>query len=262
MENKTDSTSKNIRGRFVIQEIIEPKVDEEEEIEDIYQPQSSQSQINLTNIPIKHTISRIISKELFRKRRNSFNNSKFKLNSKNNLENDNNNKFYVYDFFHKKYVDINIVFKKYNDQFEFHKNLFKRNSNKKRSIHFTQFYQKIEKKQTSTQLNLPIVQKDYKKVEKFNIFHRSYSINSEKDKHVSIDTTILSLENTSKNSSNLNIKPINTTYFQKKKLFPQFQRIMSINNKSDLLVEERVLSLIIESQNFKECTIKECQFTM
>lgn len=67
MENKIDSTSKNIRGRFVIQEIIEPKVDEEEEIEDIYQPQSSQSQINLTNIPIKHTISRIISKELFRK---------------------------------------------------------------------------------------------------------------------------------------------------------------------------------------------------
>ena len=136
MENKIDSGSKNIRGRFVIQEIIEPKVDEEEEIEDIYQPQSSQSQINLTNIPIRNKISKMISKELFRKRRNSFNNSKFKLNSKKNLGEENNNKFYVYDFLSKKYEDINIVFKKYNEQFEFHKNLFQRNKKKKYINHF------------------------------------------------------------------------------------------------------------------------------
>ena len=52
------------------------------------------------------------------------------------------------------------------------------------------------------------------------------------------------------------------TLFLKKNLFPQFRRNRSINDKSDLLVEERVFSLVIESQNFKECSIKECQFTM
>ena len=261
MENKIDSGSKNIRGRFVIQEIIEPKDDDDKE-EDNNDIQPSQSQINLTNIPIRNKISKMISKELFRKRRNSFNNSKFKLNSKKNLGEENNNKFYVYDFLSKTYVDINIVFKKYNEQFEFHKNLFQRNKKKKSSILFTQFYQKREKTQSLTQLNLPIVQKEYKKVETFNIFHRSYSINSEKDKHISFDSNNCTLEKKSKQHSTLNIKKVNMTLFLKKNLFPQFRRNRSINDKSDLLVEERVFSLVIESQNFKECSIKECQFTM
>ena len=261
MEKIIDSGSKNIRGRFVIQEIIEPKDDDDEE-EDINEILPSQSQINLTNIPIRNKISRMISKELFRKRRNSFNNSKFKLNSKKNLGEENNNKFYVYDFLSKKYVDINVVFRKYNEQFEFNKNLFQRNTNKKRSIHFTKFYQKREKTQASTQLNLPIVKKEFKKVETFDIFHRSYSINSDKDKYISPDSNSLQFENKSKQNSTLNIKTINMSLFPKKNLFPQFQRIITINDKSDLLVEERVFSLNIESQNFKECSIKECQFTM
>ena len=134
---------------------------------------------------------------------------------------------------------------------------FREIKKKKSSILFTQFYQKREKTQSLTQLNLPIVQKEYKKVETFNIFHRSYSINSEKDKHISFDSNNCTLEKKSKQHSTLNIKKVNMTLFLKKNLFPQFQRIRSLNDKSDLLVEERVFSLVIESQNFKEC-----QFTM
>ena len=124
MDNINDSGSKNIRGRFVIQEIIEPKeTDEEIIIEEKKLP--SQSQFNLNNLVYKDPI---ISRELFRKRRNSFNNSKFKFNSKNSLENEITTKFLVYDFLTKSYVDINRIFHKYNDKFVFHKNLFKRNS--------------------------------------------------------------------------------------------------------------------------------------
>ena len=49
MDNINDSGSKNIRGRFVIQEIIEPKeTDEEIIIEEKKLP--SQSQFNLNNL--------------------------------------------------------------------------------------------------------------------------------------------------------------------------------------------------------------------
>ena len=72
----------------------------------------------------------------------TFHDKYFKM-FENSLENEITTKFLVYDFLTKSYVDINRIFHKYNDKFVFHKNLFKRNSNKKRSIHFTQFYQKI-----------------------------------------------------------------------------------------------------------------------
>ena len=66
-------------------------------------------------------------------------------------------KYEVYEYYDDFFKDKCNTKKDY-------KKVFKRNPNKKRSIHFKQFYQIIEKKQTSTQLHLPIVQKDYKKV--------------------------------------------------------------------------------------------------
>lgn len=259
MDNINDSGSKNIRGRFVIQEIIEPKeTDEEIIIEEKKLP--SQSQFNLNNLVYKDPI---ISRELFRKRRNSFNNSKFKLNSKNSLENEITTKFLVYDFLTKSYVDINRIFHKYNDKFVFHKNLFKRNSNKKRSIHFTQFYQKNSKIVPVSQLNLPLIKNEFKRTETVGNLHRSLSINSDNEKHGNFTKNFIPVVTKAKHNSTINSKNnVNVNIFPKKNLFHQFQRFLSISDKNDILVEQRVFTFAIESQNFKECSIKDCQFSL
>ena len=257
-----DLGNKNIRGRFIIQEIIEPKEEEEEnEIEGI---KPIQSHFTLTNLQYKNKIHSFIPKYIITKRRNSFNNSKFKINSKYILHAEKSNKFLVYDLITKKYVDVNKIFKKYNEKFEFNKNIFSRNSNKRRSLHFMQFYEKINKVSHTTELSLPLVKKkDFKRIETSGNLHLNLNINS--DSEIKTNKKIfVPVKTKAKNFSTQNMKLENTNIniFPKKNLFPHVQKFISINDKNNLLAQERVISLFIESQNFKECVIKDCQFSL
>ena len=60
----------------------------------------------------------------------------------------------------------------------------------------------------------------------------------------------------------MKLENTNINIFPKKNLFPHVQKFISINDKNNLLAQERVISLFIESQNFKECVIKDCQFSL
>ena len=85
--DKKDDSSKSIRGRFVIQEIIDSK---------------SKSSFNSEDI-------QLAIRDSTKKRRNSLNGSKFKLNSKASLKRT-KEQFLVYDFNMKTFVDIDVVF--------------------------------------------------------------------------------------------------------------------------------------------------------
>ena len=258
-----DLGTKNIRGRFIIQEIIEPKEEEEENEIECIKP--IQSQFTLNSFQYKNKINSLISTSKISKRRNSCNNSKFKINSKYILQAEKSNKFLVYDLITKKYVDVNKVFKKYNEKFEFNINRFSRNRNKKRSIHFKKFYEKINKVTSSTVLNLPLVKKkDFKRIETVGNLHLNLNINSDSEKNTNLEKIFVPIKTKAKHYSTLTMKEENKNMniVPKKNLFPVVQKFLSFNDKIDLLAQERVISLYFESQNFKECVIKDCQFSL
>ena len=247
-----DSGTKNIRGRFIIQEIIEPKEEEEENEIECIKP--IQSQFTLNSFQYKNKINSLISTSKISKRRNSCNNSKFKINSKYILQAEKSNKFLVYDLITKKYVDVNKVFKKYNEKFEFNINIFSRNRNKKRSIHFKKFYEKINK----------VKKKDFKRIETVGNLHLNLNINSDSEKNSNLEKIFVPIKTKAKHYSTLTMKEENKNMniVPKKNLFPVVQKFLSFNDKIDLLAQERVISLYFESQNFKECVIKDCQFSL
>jgi hypothetical protein len=263
MDNKMDLGTKNIRGRFIIQEIIEPKEEEEEnEIEGL---KTIQSHFTLTNLQYNNKINSNIPTYIINKRRNSCNNSKFKINSKYILQAEKSNKFLVYDLISKKYVDVNKIFKKYNEKFEFNKNLFKRSTNKKRSINFVKFYEKINKVASTTELSLPLVKKkDFKRIETSVNLHLNLNINSDSEIKTNVKKVFVPVKTKAKHYSTQNMKEENknVNIYPKKNLFPFVQKFISFNDKNDLLAQERVISLFFESQNFTECVIKDCQFSL
>lgn len=217
--DKKDDSSKSIRGRFVIQEIVDSK---------------SKSSFNSENI-------QLAIRDSTKKRRNSLNGSKFKLNSKASLNNISKEQFLVYDFNTKTYVDIDDVFYKYENYFnpqiinKFYDN--------------TMNHRKPSLMLSSDTNSMKEEEEESKGILKKGDFKRIESINNITHQPMNEMTRSLSKKNT------LNFLP-------KKQLCPPSRRFLSMNDKKHILVEQRVLSLMIESTLFNICSLPECQFSV
>ena len=51
-------------------------------------------------------------------------------------------------------------------------------------------------------------------------------------------------------------------FIPKKQIGPPSRKFLSMNDKKHILVEQRVLSLMIESAVFNICSLPECQFSV
>lgn len=227
--DKIDDSTKSIRGRFIIQEIVDSK-----------SKSSFASTFTIDNIQNNPGDST-------KKRRNSLNNSKFKLNSKCSTKNL-KEEFLVYDYNLKVFVDIDEIFGKYENTFNpqiIHK--FYDTKPRKQTLLLSS---SNESKNSSDKENetIGILKKgDVKRIESISNLPIQI-INDFKDKQ-----EILSPYPKKKNTLN---------FFPKKKLCPPSRRFLSMNDKKQILVEQRVFSLMIESSLFNVCSLSECQFTL
>lgn len=216
--DKKDDSSKSIRGRFVIQEIVDSK---------------SKSSFNSEDI-------QLAIRDSTKKRRNSLNGSKFKLNSKTSLK-ITKEQFLVYDFNMKTFVDIDDVFYKYENYFnpqiinKFYDN--------------TMNHRKSSLMLSSDSNSLNEEKEEAKGILKKGDVKRIESINNISHQPMKEIPRSLSRKNT------LNFIP-------KKQIGPPSRRFLSMNDKKHLLVEQRVLSLMIESSLFNICSLPECQFSV
>lgn len=216
--DKKDDSSKSIRGRFVIQEIVDSK---------------SKSSFNSEDI-------QLAIRDSTKKRRNSLNGSKFKLNSKTSLK-ITKEQFLVYDFNMKTFVDIDDVFYKYENYFnpqiinKFYDN--------------TMNHRKPSLMLSSDSNSLNEEKEEAKGILKKGDVKRIESINNISHQPMKEIPRSLSRKNT------LNFIP-------KKQIGPPSRRFLSMNDKKHLLVEQRVLSLMIESSLFNICSLPECQFSV
>ena len=216
--DKKDDSSKSIRGRFVIQEIIDSK---------------SKSSFNSEDI-------QLAIRDSTKKRRNSLNGSKFKLNSKASLK-ITKEQFLVYDFNMKTFVDIDDVFYKYENYFnpqiinKFYDNTL---NHRKPSLMLSSDTNSLnEEKEESKGI---LKKGEVKRIESIN------NISHQPMKEI---TRSLSKKNT------LNFIP-------KKQIGPPSRKFLSMNDKKHILLEQRVLSLMIESALFNICSLPECQFSV
>lgn len=221
-KEKSDEMHKSIRGRFIIQEIPDKNgVDTPKKMEE-------------TCVELE----KCFSLEGTKKRRGSFGDSKFKLNSKTSHEIQ-SSQFLVYDFKRQNFVDINDIFLKYEGMV-----MIKDYKEKddwfisKNSLHlFPKREKNIDNKGTE---QLPILKNlEMKRIESISTFaHDSANFETSKAKNV-----------------NWNV----CDFTPKKNV--RIKRYLSLNSRG-VLLREHVHSLMIESQSFKECSLRECQFTL
>lgn len=225
--DKKDDSTKSIRGRFIIQEIVDSK-----------SKSSIASNFNIE--PIQNNPC-----DSTKKRRNSLNNSKFKLNSKCS-NNNSKEEFLVYDYNLKEFVDIDEIFGKYENTFN------------PQIIH--KFYDTKPRKQTLL-LSSSNGSKNSSDKETMGILKKG-----EVKRIESISNLPLQIINDFKENQEISPpypKKKNTLNFiPKRKLCPPSRRFLSMNDKKQILVEQRVFSLMIESSLFNVCSLSECQFSL
>lgn len=244
-DNNNGENQKIIRGRFIIQEII-----------DTQSNQNSNSDSDSDSSPFRYA-DVFIDTFQPKKRRNSQNNSKFKLNSIKESQ-ISNSQFLVYDHQRKSYVDINEVFQKYEYKIPIKHNITK----SKRLLSLI-----IENQEDELIIN-----------NKDNLNNNSNNNNSNKDVYTGIlkkndVKRIESISNLAEHrvlndfekkeslpTSNNNISNSNNN--NERKLKSPSKRFLSMNDKKNQLIEQRVISYLIESQHFNECSIASCQFSL
>lgn len=215
--DKRTESQKITRGRFIIQEIIETNSNE-----------SSFCDSNISPLKLEN-----IYKVPTKKRRNSQNNSKFKLNPiKENQISD--SQFLVYDHKRKKYIDINNIFYKYEKKIPIHFPMYK--SKRKLSLSF---------EEKTPELNL-----------------QSEKINQENEKHCGIlkQNEVKRIESIPNFAEHLTLETFesnNSINHTENQL-----QLTSMNNTNNEFIVQKEISYLIESQHFNECSIENCQFSL
>ena len=292
--NVNISPNKSKRGRFIIQE-TEISNDDDKINNNINNDDNNKIQnddnnniidtINITTFESSPKLSELIEKEivivnpklksyrstnLTKKRRISASFSKFRVNSKEDFSL-NNNKFFVYDLNSKNFCDINEIFKEFENKFIIHNfenkrylinqkfnNIFvdddeNNNNNNELNNETNNDDNNLDKNS-----NKNIIKKDFKRIETYqNLnFNKNNILNSyEKKVYNNINSII-------NNSYNKNYKKQGTIHVIPKNIFPKFQKIFNSSEKFELLQIENVISFLIESQNFTQCNILNCTFSL
>ena len=292
--NVNISPNKSKRGRFIIQETeisndddkiyINVNNNDNKTIQNEDNNKNIIDTINITTFESSPKLSELIEKEivivnpklksyrstnLTKKRRISASFSKFRVNSKEDFSL-NNNKFFVYDLNSKNFCDINEIFKEYENKFIIHNF-----ENKKYLINqkFNNIFVDDEINNNNNELNNEtnnddnnldknsnknIIKKDFKRIETYqNLnFNKNNILNSyEKKVYNNINSII-------NNSYNKNYKKQGTIHVIPKNIFPKFQKIFNSSENFELLQIEKVISFLIESQNFTQCNILNCTFSL
>ena len=154
----------------------------------------------------------------------------------------------MYDHGRKSYVDINEVFQKYECKIPIQHNITK----SKRLLSLILENQEdeviIENKDTSNNNKdtyTGILKKtDVKRIESISHLTEHTILNDFEKKEP--------LQPSANNNSNSN----------ERKLKSPSKRFLSMNDKKNQLIEQRVISYLIESQHFNECSIASCQFSL
>ena len=243
----TDNNGENqkiIRGRFIIQEII-----------DTQSNQNSNSDSDSDSSPFRYA-DVFIDTFQPKKRRNSQNNSKFKLNSIKESQ-ISNSQFLVYDHERKSYVDINEVFQKYEFKIPIQHNITKSKRLLSLIIENQEDELIIDCKDSSNNNN----NKDsYTGILKKNEVKRIESISNLAEHRALNDFERKESLQTSNTNNNINSNSNNNN--NERKLKSPSKRFLSMNDKKNQLIEQRVISYLIESQHFNECSIASCQFSL
>lgn len=215
--DKRTESQKITRGRFIIQEIIETSSNE-----------SSFCDSNISPLKLENTY-----KVPTKKRRNSQNSSKFKLNPiKENQISD--SQFLVYDYKRKKYIDINNIFYKYEKKIPIHFPMYK--SKRKISLIF---------EEKASKLNLQSDKTNQENENQCGILKQNEVKRIESIPNIAEHLTLETFE--SNNS-------INHTENQ--------LQLTSTNNSNNEFIVQKEISYLIESQQFNECSIENCQFSL
>jgi hypothetical protein len=293
--NLNISPNKSKRGRFIIQETeisndddkiyINVNNNDNKTIQNEDNNKNIIDTINITTFESSPKLSELIEKEivivnpklksyrstnLTKKRRISASFSKFRVNSKDDFSLNNNNKFFVYDLNSKNFCDINEIFKDFENKFIIHNF-----ENKKYLINqkFNDIFiddkinnnnNELNNKTNNDDNNLDknnnknIIKKDFKRIETYqNLnFNKNNILNSYEKK---VNNNIYSIIN---NSYNKNFKKQGTIHVIPKNIFPKFQKIFNSSENFELLQIEKVISFLIESQNFTQCNILNCTFSL
>ena len=215
--DKRTESQKIIRGRFTIQEINDTSSNESSFCDSTISPLKLE---NTYKVPTK-------------KRRNSQNSSKFKLNRiKENQISD--SQFLVYDHKHKNYIDINSLFYKYEKKIPIHFPTFKT----KRKLSFM-----FEEK--ASELNLQSEKTNHENENHCGILKQNEVKRIESIPNFAEHLTLETFENNKSINHNEN------------KL-----QLTSMNDTNNDFIVQKEISYLIESQHFNECSIENCQFSL
>ena len=293
ISNLNISPNKSKRGRFIIQETeisndddkINNNINNDKEIKKDNNNNIIDT-INITTFESSPKLSELIEKDieivnpklksyrstnLTKKRRISASFSKFHVNSKEDFSLDNNNRFLVYDLNSKNFFDINEIFKEFENKFIIHNF-----ENKKYSISkkFNDIYidDEINNNNNNSEKNLnnnennlnknnnkKIIIKDFKRIETYQNLNFNKNILNSYEKKIYNNNNI---NNIITNSYNKNYKKQGTIHLLPKNIFPKFQRFLNSSDKFEILQIEKVISFLIESQNFTKCNIINCTFSL